>query len=180
MKRSETKGACDPMPTERTTDSEAVQCEVRVEARPETVFPFLTDPERMTRWMGDTATLDPRPGGVFRVRVIADDGEGRSHTARGEYLEIDPPSRVVFTWGWEEGDSPVGPGTSTVAIELLPDGDATLVRLTHRDLPADAGEPHRMGWDHYFGRLAIVAAGGDPGPDHGPRRAPAVGGAPIR
>lgn len=52
-----------------------------------------------------------------------------------------------------------------VEVELEPDGDGTLVRLTHRDLPADTFGDHRAGWEHYLDRLAVLAAGSDPGPD---------------
>jgi hypothetical protein len=61
--------------------------------------------------------------------------------------------------------NPVPPGSSTVEIELVEAHGGTLVRLTHRDLPPEARTDHRRGWQHYLGRLAIVATGGDPGPD---------------
>ena len=77
--------------------------------------------------------------------------------------------RIVFSWGWELPDNPMPPGSSTVEIELEPDGpdgSATIVRLTHRGLPVPPlREQHRLGWEHYLERLAEVAAGGDPGPD---------------
>jgi uncharacterized protein YndB with AHSA1/START domain len=87
--------------------------------------------------------------------------------ARGEYVELDPPRRVVFTWGWEsEGEGhAVPPGSSRVEVSLEPDGEGTLVRLRHVDLPEEALEIHGQGWDLYLGRLAKVAAGEDPGPD---------------
>ena len=47
----------------------AVVTEMRIAADPETVFPFLTDPSLMVRWMGDEATLNPRPGGAYRIRI---------------------------------------------------------------------------------------------------------------
>ena len=50
------------------------------------------------------------------------------HIARGEYVEVDPPSRVVFTWGWEDQETAVPPGSSTVEITLTPDGEGTKVR----------------------------------------------------
>ena len=61
--------------------------------------------------------------------------------------------------------SPVGPGSSIVEIELIPDGVETIVRLIHRGLPDEALETHRQGWEHYIGRLAIRAGGDNPGPD---------------
>jgi len=143
-----------------TTETTAVEREIRVRAQAETIFPFFTDPELMVRWMGTSAQLDPRPGGAFRVDVNG------THVARGEYVEVSPSERVVFTWGWEAEDSPVRPGTSTVEVTLSPDGDHTLVRLVHRDLPGeDSASSHTRGWDHYLGRLEIVGAGGDAGPD---------------
>jgi Activator of Hsp90 ATPase homolog 1-like protein len=56
-------------------------------------------------------------------------------------------------------------GASTVEVDLLPDPEGTLVRLTHRNLPPAAFTSHRAGWEHYLDRLAVCAAGGDAGPD---------------
>jgi len=148
---------------ESATETTAVTREIAIDASPETVWQFFVDPEKATRWMGQSATLDPRPGGVYRVEVIP------GHTARGEFVELDPPHRLVQTWGWEsgeDGERSVPPGASTIEIELVSDGDGTVVRFTHSNLPdAAAAESHAHGWDHYFERLAIVAGGGDPGVD---------------
>lgn len=153
------------------TDTPAVAREVRIRARPDTIFPFFTDPELMIRWMGSSAELDPRPGGICRVDIAS------GHIARGEYVEISAPDRVVFTWGWESEDSVVQPGTSTVEVTLTPDGDHTIVRLVHSDLPSEAsGDAHSTGWEHYLERLGIAAAGGDPGPDPWAERATADAG----
>ena len=83
---------------------------------PEVIFGFFTDPAKMVQWKGTEAMLDPRPGGTYRVNVT-----GRE-IARGEYLEITPYTRIVFTWGWEEG--PITPGSTTVEVRLIPDGSA--------------------------------------------------------
>ncbi len=61
------------------------------------------------------------------------------------------------------------PGSTTVEVELIEEGQQTRVRLTHTGLPPDEVAIHRMGWDHYVPRLALAAAGEDPGPDQGPR-----------
>ncbi len=140
-------------------DPDAIEREVRIDARPETIFPFFTDPEKMMRWKGVEADLDPRPGGVYRVNITGRD------IARGEYQEVVPNSRVVFTWGWEGEDSAVPPGASTVEVSLTPDGDGTIARLRHLGLPTDQQGPHAEGWEHYLPRLATASAGGDPGPD---------------
>lgn len=136
-----------------------VECDRRIAAAPETVYSFFTDPERYTRWQGTEADLDPRPGGVIRVNVTGE------HIARGEFVELDPPKRIVFTWGWE-GHPTVPPGSTTVEITLTPDGDGTLLRLRHASLPDEQEQAmHEQGWNHYLDRLVVAGAGGDPGPD---------------
>ena len=143
---------------------EAVEREVRIDARPATVFEFFTDPEKQVLWMGRRAELDARPGGIYDVEI-----SDQSH-ARGEFLEVEPPRRVVFTFGWlgqeaeSGGEHAVPPGSSRVEVTLAPDGDGTLVRLRHFDLPEQAREIHGQGWELFLGRLAIAAVGGDPGP----------------
>jgi uncharacterized protein YndB with AHSA1/START domain len=148
---------------ESATETTTVVREITIAASPETVWEFLVDPERATRWMGQVATFDVRPGGEYRVDVIP------GHTASGEFVEVDPPHRLVHTWGWEpgaEGPNPVPPGSSTVEIELEAEGDGTRLRFTHRDLPnSAAAESHAHGWDHYLERLVIAARGDDPGAD---------------
>jgi uncharacterized protein YndB with AHSA1/START domain len=76
-----------------------------------------------------------------------------------------PHSRVVFTWGWEGDSSPLPPGSSKVEVSLIPDGDGTIVRLRHLGLSPEQRQAHAEGWEHYMPRLALAAAGGDPGPD---------------
>jgi uncharacterized protein YndB with AHSA1/START domain len=148
---------------ERTAEQTSVEREVRIAASPETVWEFLVDPEKIRRWKAVDASFDARPGGGYRIEVIP----GR--IAVGEVLELDPPRRLVYTWGWEQtGETPnlVPPGSSTVEYVLVPDGEGTLLQLTHRDLPnAEACESHAQGWDHFFERLVVAGAGGDPGPD---------------
>lgn len=136
----------------------SVVCEVYIEASPETIFPFFTDPEQMVRWKGSEASLDPRPGGAYRCQVTPE------ALAVGEYVEVDPPHRVVFTFGWE-GDEVVPPSSSTIEITLEPSGSGTLVRLEHSGLPEDRTAQHGEGWVHYLERLEVAATGGDPGPD---------------
>ncbi len=140
-----------------------VERRIAIDADPGTVWEFLVDPEKATRWMGQTASFDARPGGEYRVGVIP------GHTASGEFVEVDPPRRLVFTWGWEpgpEGPNPVPPGSSTIEIELEPDGAGTALHFVHRDLPdPEKTASHAHGWDHYLERLRIAAGGGDAGVD---------------
>jgi uncharacterized protein YndB with AHSA1/START domain len=136
-----------------------VEMERRIDAPREEVFVYLTDPVKYTKWKGMAAELDPRPGGVYRVRMNSDT------VALGEYVVVEPPSRVVFTWGWE-GDEAVPPGSSTVEITLREDGDGTILRLRHSGLPTDeAAASHREGWAKYLERLSVAALRGEPGRD---------------
>lgn len=136
--------------------------EIIIDATPETIWPFLTQPAQLVEWHGTEAQIDPRPGGVYRVLV-----GGRSPSS-GEYLEVVPMEKVVFSFGWEEEAHPIPPGSTTVEITLHPRGNKTLVRLVHRELPEDAISDHEHGWGHYLGRLEIAATGGNPGPDTPP------------
>jgi uncharacterized protein YndB with AHSA1/START domain len=146
-----------------TTTETTLEREIAIAASPETVWRFLVDPEKAVLWMGQTASLDPQPGGEYRVGVIP------GHTASGEFVEVDEPRRLVFTWGWEpgpEGPNAVPPGSSTIEIELVATGDGTTLRFTHRDLPTpESAGSHAHGWDHYLERLAVAAPGGDAGVD---------------
>jgi len=139
-----------------------IRVERWIAAPPADVYAYLTDSVRWARWQGESAEIDPVPGGLFRVTMP------NGATAEGRFVQLVPDARVVFTWGWRGSDA-LPPGTSTVEIELAADGDGTLLRLTHRDLPLDQQPIHRAGWDHFLPRLAIVAGGGDAGPDSVPR-----------
>lgn len=140
------------------TDADVVEVQVRLEATPEVVFSYLIESDRYARWQGVRAELDPRPGGVFRVWMDADT------VASGEYVEVEPYRRVVFTWGWEGNDA-VPPGSTRVEIDLEAEGDATTLTLRHSGLPAgEAAAMHDDGWRLFTSRLATAAGGGDPGP----------------
>ena len=131
-----------------------------IKARPATVFSFFTDRDRWLSWQGVTAEIDARPGGVFRMNVRGDGW------ASGRFTVVEPPHRIVFTWGWEGAGSPVPPGSSVVEITLEADGNGgTWLTLVHRGLPLPTLDMHREGWEHYLERLRVRSVGGDPGPD---------------
>jgi uncharacterized protein YndB with AHSA1/START domain len=142
------------------------------------VFPYFTQPDRYIRWMGNEAKLDPVPGGEYRLRMP--DG----FEAAGRYVAVDPPHQVRFTWGFADDEAaaktknPHGPseatsasvmpaGSTTVTVTLADAGDGTtLVTLRHDDLPTpELRDGHQVAWDTYLPRLAVAAAGGDPGAD---------------
>jgi uncharacterized protein YndB with AHSA1/START domain len=135
-----------------------VRREVEIAAPPSTVFAFLTDPEKILRWMGTEATLEPNPGGLYLLNV-------NGTVARGRFTEVVPVHRLAYTFGWD-GRENMPPGSGLIEIDLIDQGDATLLRMTHSGLPdAEECASHEKGWTHYLARLAIAAAGGDPGPD---------------
>lgn len=137
-----------------------VRVERRVNAPPEVVFDYLTSSDKWSLWQGLQTRIDARPGGLYTM--LAPNGG----VAAGNVVEVVRNERVVFTWGWE-GHPSVPPGSTTVTIELTPDGTATIVTLTHSGLPNDEVGLHRLGWDHYMTRLNHVSEGVQVGPDPG-------------
>lgn len=136
-----------------------IRREIEVAAPAATVFAFLTDPDKILRWLGTDADTDPHPGGIYLVNV------GGRNVARGEFTEVIPVHRLAYSFGWEGGEK-VPPGSSLIEVDLLDRPGGTLVRLTHSGLPdAEMCAAHEKGWTHYLGRLTVAAAGGDPGPD---------------
>jgi uncharacterized protein YndB with AHSA1/START domain len=136
-----------------------VRRETRIPAPPAAVFALLTDPEKILRWMGTEAQLEPREGGLYLVNVTG------ARFARGSFREVVPVHRLAYSFGWD-GSEAVPPGSSLVEIDLIEQPDGTLLRMTHSGLPnAEQCASHSDGWGHYLGRLAMVAGGRDPGPD---------------
>jgi len=145
-----------------------VRREVQIAAPPATVFAFLTDPQKILSWMGAEVTSEAHPGGLYLVRSVG----ARARVARGAFREVVPVHRLAYSFGWEE-DEEVPPGSSLVEIDLVDRDGGTLLRMTHSGLPNAAQcAGHDRGWAHYLGRLAMAAAGRNPGVDHGP---PATG-----
>ncbi len=152
--------------------SRDVEVEVEIRAPVEVVWERLTDPGEIVRWLGISATLDPRPDGRFRFELFA------GQFCSGRYVEVVPNRRVVFTWGWEDPAIPLPPGSTTVAVELeAMSRERTRLRLTHSGLD-EAMEPlHADGWRRYLGRLVAIAEGREVPPDpslpyQGPDAAP--------
>jgi uncharacterized protein YndB with AHSA1/START domain len=120
-------------------------------ATAEAVFAAWTDPELMGRWLSPVGhaevEVDLRVGGRFRVAMV---GEGRRIEHTGEYLEISPPRRLMFSWR-----SPyTGPEPTVVTVELRPAEEGTELLLIHERLPEDQVESHSGGWGRMLDRLA--------------------------
>ncbi|MDR6881158.1 SRPBCC family protein [Bacillus sp. 3255] len=143
---------------ETTSSQNTIKKEIFIECRPETLFSFFTDPEKLVRWMGRHVLLDPSIGGKYRIDVNGSD------IAMGEYKEIIPNEKIVMTWGWERSGV-VPPGSSTVEFRLTPQDSGTLLVLTHYNLPATEVASHVQGWSHYMPRLQSAAQDQDPGKD---------------
>lgn len=137
--------------------AEPYTASVHIAADPEQVFEYFTRPQAMVRWMGDYAVLEPRPGGEFTIDI-------NGVPVRGSYLELDPPRRLLISWG-HAGSERLPPGSSTVEITLTKEADGTTVRVAHHGLPELEARQHALGWPHFLERLVIAGAGGDPGRD---------------
>ncbi|HXD48849.1 MAG TPA: SRPBCC domain-containing protein, partial [Gemmatimonadaceae bacterium] len=107
------------MPLEHRLDRTVV-----IQASPETVFRYFTDSARWAAWWGAGSTIDARPGGRVYVRYATGD------EAAGEVLEVKPPERIVFSYGYVRG-TPMPVGASRVTIDLEPLEGATRLRLSH-------------------------------------------------
>jgi uncharacterized protein YndB with AHSA1/START domain len=123
-----------------------VTASVHVDAPPEDVYAFFTRAEDMVSWMGQFARLDPRPGGELSIDI-------NGTAVRGRYQELEPPHRVVFTWG-HAGSDELPPGASTVEVLLTAAAGGTLVEVIHVGLPEPERAKHARGWRHFLDVLA--------------------------
>ena len=145
------------------TEPLVVRREIQIAAPPATVFAFLTDPQKILSWMGTDATTEAHPGGLYLVKGIGE----RANVARGAFREVVPVHRLAYSFGWE-GKEEVPPGSSLIEVDLIGRDGGTLLRMTQSGLPNEAQcASHDKGWTHYLGRLAVAAAGRDPGIDRG-------------
>lgn len=135
--------------------SEPYRGSIHIAAEPHAVFEYFVNPGALIRWMGDEAVLDPRPGGQFTL-VIGD------RTVEGRYLHVEPPRRVVISWG-RRGSLKLPPQASILEVDLTEEDGGTRVTIVHSGLPDSELTRHELGWQHYSRRLQIAAGGGDPG-----------------
>ena len=115
------------------TDEDAIYSEVEIAASPETVFAAISDPNQLGQWWGgdkyraDDWQIDLRPGGKWRSRGTGQ--TGAPFEVQGEYLEVDPPRLLAYTWNanW-------APGESVVRWELQPVAAGTRLTVIHSGL----------------------------------------------
>jgi uncharacterized protein YndB with AHSA1/START domain len=129
--------------------AEPVRAGIHIDAPPERVFPYFTDAAALKAWMAESAALEPEPGGAFAATV-------RGVHVRGRFLAVEPPHRVVFSWG-HEGSDVLPPGASTVEVRLTAARGGTDVVVEQRDLPDVRAAAHGRGWRMFLARLDVSA-----------------------
>jgi uncharacterized protein YndB with AHSA1/START domain len=139
----------------------ALELSHRFAAPRERVFDAWTNPDVLRRWWAaspewDTplAEVDASEGGGYRLSMRTDTGE--IHTVHGEFREVQPPERLVYTWTWDEGpeSAMAGSESTLVVVEFLEDGDGTLVKLTHGGFANDQIRVmHLQGWEAVLANL---------------------------
>jgi len=144
-------------------DPTAIRIERTFTARVDVVFEAWTSAELLRRWYPpgadwDTpvAEVDLRVGG--RLRIVMRSPDGEEFGGGGEYREITPPTRLVFTWAWDRPD--VSAGVQLVEVDFTEHADGTTtVVMTNRGLVDEQSrESHREGWEESFDNLARVVA----------------------
>jgi uncharacterized protein YndB with AHSA1/START domain len=141
---------------QRSTPPIALNLRRSYSAPPERVFRAFTDPGELQKWWGPGefsaphVEVDLRVGGKFRIAMKPPEGD--VFYLGGEYREVDPPKKLVFTWQWE-GD----PAVTLVTLELLEREGMTDLALTHERFPdQDQCDRHKEGWDATLEKLPIA------------------------
>jgi uncharacterized protein YndB with AHSA1/START domain len=130
---------------------DTIEIEIEIAARPATVYRFLSEPDRFREWLGDVNAA-PHPGGELAVKYPNGD------VARGKFVELVPPQRIVFTWGYDGSANGMPPGSTTVTIELSQIATGTLLKFRHEGIPNEAARiGHTHGWKYFTTQLAGAA-----------------------
>lgn len=143
----------------KTATPNSLQISRTITASPDRLFRAWTDPKELMHWWrmeGDGwafagADVDLRVGGRYRLGMTSPDG--KKHVARGVYREIQRPTRLAFTWDWEDPASRVGDTLVTVEFKKV-GGNSTEVVLTHERFPDQArAVRHEQGWTQLLNLL---------------------------
>jgi uncharacterized protein YndB with AHSA1/START domain len=124
---------------------------ILIRAERELVFSFFTDTARWAAWWGAGSSIDARPGGRVFIRY-----PGGTEVS-GEVVDLAPPDRIVFTYGYVSG-APIAPGGSLVTISLESQPAGTLVRLSHALAEASVRDHHVQGWRYQLSLFANAVA----------------------
>ena len=143
----------------KTTRADKLSLEVKrlIKAPHDCVYAAWIDPAQLKQWFGPEGVrtydlvADVRVGGKYRWDLTNADGE--KMTVRGEYRELQPGRKIVFTWQWDDDDA-WKDRTSIVTVELDDAEGGTEVRLTHVKLPSEQSRNrHTEGWESVLDRL---------------------------
>lgn len=149
-----------------TIDTTVLRLERTFAATPEQVWDAWTSPEVLRRWWRvdesytvAEARVDARTGGGYRLAMSHDSGS--EHVVTGEYLQVERPGLLVYTWAWEETDGSLGP-RSTVSVRFEEQDGGTRVVVEHTGLPSEESrERHEAGWSGCLRMLKVEVL---PGP----------------
>jgi glutathione S-transferase len=143
--------------TTNTPEKTSLEITRFINAPRDRVYAAWTDPVQLKEWWGpkEVRTLkiiaDTRVGGKYRWDLVNQEGEQMS--VFGEYVELVPGKKVVFTWKWDD-DEAWEDYTSQVSVEFSDRDDGTELRLTHVRLPSEASrDRHNQGWNSVLDRL---------------------------
>ena len=146
------------------TSSTAVRVCQTIHAGPERLFRAWTEPTELARWWrmdapGWTfagATIDLRVGGEYALSMT--DPSGTTHTARGHYRDVAPPTRLAFTWDWDDPRTKVGATLVTVELNAIAEGITDVVVTHERFTDAARASSHETGWTQVLSVLARAIA----------------------
>jgi uncharacterized protein YndB with AHSA1/START domain len=124
---------------------------VLIQAAPHTVFSFFTDNDRWASWWGAGSTIEPKGGGRVYIR------HANGIESSGEVVEVVPPKRIVFTYGFNSG-TPIPPGSSLVTIDLVSQGPVTRLHLRHEFAEPGPRDEHVQGWRYQLSVFGNVVA----------------------
>jgi glutathione S-transferase len=142
-----------------TNTAEKTSLEIKrfINAPRDCVYAAWTDPAQLKEWFGPenvrtrNFTADARVGGKYRWDLINEEGDDM--TISGEYRELVPGKKIVFTWKWDD-DEAWKYTSSVVTVELSDRDSGTELRLIHEKLPSEESrDRHNEGWNSVVDRL---------------------------
>jgi uncharacterized protein YndB with AHSA1/START domain len=143
--------------TTKPAEKTSLQIKRFINAPPARVYAAWTDPAQLKQWWGpegvqtQSLVADARTGGKYRWDLINREGEEMS--VFGEYRELIPGKKIVFTWKWDDDDVWEN-RNSIVTVELSDRDGGTEVRLKHEQLPSEESrDRHNDGWNSVLDRL---------------------------
>lgn len=140
-----------------SVDNARLVLERRLAASPARVWQAWTEPEQLARWFGPAeierieAVADVRPGGQYDI--VMHQGDGGRHRVGGTYIEVSPPTRLVFTWAWHSTPE----RESRVTVEFTAIAEGTALKLVHeRFHDNETAQRHAEGWCSSLVKLAAL------------------------